>query len=132
VGNLANANLPGSQGADLNVMVGYGSQGADLSGFLTQIVAKSPLYQAQLTSYVDALTLSSGLSFSQAESEFKGFSPTRQSAFIDDVFFNELLLSGRAANSGSGAGFAQGYAAIDALYRAAVRPRRALHPMRAT
>jgi hypothetical protein len=97
-------------------MVGYGSQGADLSGFLTQIVAKSPLYQAQLTSYVDALTLSSGLSFSQAESEFKGFSPTRQSAFIDDVFFNELLLSGRAANSGSGAGFAQGYAAIDALY----------------
>ena len=116
VGNLANANLPGSQGADLNVMVGYGSQGADLSGFLTQIVAKSPLYQAQLTSYVDALTLSSGLSFSQAESEFKGFSPTRQSAFIDDVFFNELLLSGRAANSGSGAGFAQGYAAIDALY----------------
>ena len=27
------------------------------------------------------------------------------------MFFNELLLSGRAANSGSGAGFAQGYAA---------------------
>jgi hypothetical protein len=35
---------------------------------------------------------------------------------IDDVFFNELLLSGRAANSGTGVGFAEGYAAINALY----------------
>jgi hypothetical protein len=32
------------------------------------------------------------------------------------VFFNELLLSGRAANSGTGVGFTEGYAAIDALF----------------
>jgi len=35
---------------------------------------------------------------------------------VDSVFFRELTLSGRAANSGSGAGFAEGYAAIDALF----------------
>jgi len=116
VGNLANANLPTAQGADVSVMVGYGTKGADLGNFLSSIVDKSPGYQAQLVSYVDTLTGNTTLTYPQAETQFRTLTTNQQSALIDDIFFNELLLSGRAANSGAGVGFAQGYAAIDALY----------------
>jgi filamentous hemagglutinin len=116
LGNLVNANLPTSQGANATLMVGYGTQGADLSGFVTQIIAPSATYQAQLTNYVESFQGTSGLSFTQAESQFANLSVTQQTALVDNVFFNELLLSGRAANSGSGVGFQQGYNAIDALF----------------
>jgi len=116
VGNLQNANLPTSVGANLNLMVGYGTSGADLSGFLQQVIVPSSTYQAELVSYVESLTGDSGLTFSQAENDFTGFTTAQQSALINNVFFNELLLSGRAANSGTGVGFAEGYAGIDALF----------------
>jgi hypothetical protein len=116
LGNLVNANLPTSQGADETLLVGYGTQGADLSGFVDQIIAPSPTYQAQLVNYVQSLNGASGLTFAQAESQFSGLSTSQQTALVDNVFFHELLLSGRAANSGSGVGFQQGYNAIDALF----------------
>jgi filamentous hemagglutinin len=116
LGNLVNPNLPTSQGANANVLVGYGTQGADLSGFVGQIIAPSTAYQGQLVSYVESLEGTSGLTFAQAESQFAGLSTIQQTALVDNVFFNELLLSGRAANSGSGVGFQQGYNAIDALF----------------
>jgi filamentous hemagglutinin len=116
VGNFDNANLPSSQGADLTVLAGYGSQGADVNGFLKQVIEKSKAYQGQLTDYVETVTDTSGLTFAQAEAEFAGFSNSQRSVLVDNVFFNELLVSGRAANSGTGVGFAQGYAAIDALF----------------
>ena len=115
-GNLANANLPSPLGADLSLMVGYGTQGADLSGFEQKIITPSPTYQAQLTAYVEELTGTSGLTYAQAQGVFAMLSTPQQSAFIDQVLFNELLLSGRAANSGTGVGFTEGYTAIDALY----------------
>jgi hypothetical protein len=116
VGDLVNANLATAAGADVNVMVGYGSQGADLSGFLTKIIAPSATYQNELIDYVESLDGESGLTFAQAQTDFNSLSTSQQSALIDSVFFNELLLSGRAANSGSGVGFQQGYNAIDALF----------------
>jgi filamentous hemagglutinin len=116
VGNLANPNLPSSAGADITLVAGYGTQGADLSGFVQQVIVPSVTYQAQLVSYVESLNGDSGLTFAQAEADFNGFTTVQQSALVDNVFFNELLLSGRAANSGTGVGFAQGYAAIDALF----------------
>jgi filamentous hemagglutinin len=116
LGNLVNANLPTSQGADENVLVGYGTQGADLSGFVNQIIAPSATYQGQLIGYVESLDGMSGLTFTQAAAQFAGLSTSQQTALVDNVFFNELLLSGRAANSGSGVGFQQGYNAIDALF----------------
>jgi filamentous hemagglutinin len=113
---LQNANLPTSAGANLNLMVGYGTTGADLSGFMQQIILPSTTYTAELVSYVESLTGGSGLTIPQAETDFAGFTTDQQSALIDNVFFNELLLSGRAANSGTGVGFTEGYAAIDALF----------------
>ena len=129
VGDLVNANLPSSQGADVALAVGYGSQGADYSSFLKNIIAPSMTYQGQLVDYVETQTGQSGLTFAQAQTMFEGFTQSQQAALIDNAFFNELLLSGRAANSGSGVGFTEGYAAIDALYpgsRSAATP--ALNP----
>jgi filamentous hemagglutinin family protein len=115
-GNLTNANLPSASGADLTVAVGYGTQGADDSLFLKDIISPSSLYQTQLVDYVEVQTGQTGLTFAQAQPIFSNFTTVQQTPLIDDVFFNELLLSGRAANSGTGVGFAEGYAAIDALY----------------
>ncbi len=116
VGSLVNANLPTSMGANVNLRVGYGTGGADLDGFLTKIIAPSSTYQTQLIDYVESLTGTTGLAFAAAETDFTSLSTAQQNTLIDSVFFNELLLSGRAANSGSGVGFQQGYNAIDALF----------------
>jgi hypothetical protein len=116
-GSLVNPNLPSGSGADITVMAGLGSpQNADDTNFLQTIVAPSGTYQSELVSYVESENGQNGLSFTQAEADFKGFSQPQQTAFIDQVFFNELLLSGREANSGTGVGFTRGYAAIDALF----------------
>ena len=116
VGNLSNVNLPSAAGADLTVLVGYGSQGADYTDFLKTIVEPSAVYQTQLVDYVESLSASTGLTAPKADSDFTGLSYTQQTAFIDEVFSNELLLSGRAANAGTGVGFTQGYNAIAALF----------------
>ena len=116
VGDLVNPNLPTSMGANVNLRVGYGSGGADLGGFLTKIIAPSSTYQGQLIDYVESLSDTTDLTFAAAETDFDSLSSAQQSALIDSVFFNELLLSGRAANSGTGVGFQQGYNAIDALF----------------
>ncbi len=123
VGDLVNPNLPTSQGANATVMVGYGTEGADLSNFLSQIVAKpvsnanySYDYEQNLVDYIESLNGATGLTFAQAEADFTELSTAQQSGFIDQVFFDELLASGREANSEPGVGFARGYAAIDALF----------------
>jgi hypothetical protein len=119
LGDLLNPNLPTSQGADANVMVGYGSGGADISNFLAQIIAKptsSYNYEQNLIDYVESLNGDSGLTFAAADKDFTQLSTPQQSALIDQVFFDELLASGREANTVPGAGFARGYAAIDALF----------------
>ena len=121
IGNLKNGNLP-SSGADLSVAVGYGSQGADYADFVSDIIAPSSAYQAELIAYVEAQSGESGLTFAQAEKLFAGYSATEQAGLVDGIFYNELLLSGRAANSGTGVGFAEGYAAIDALYPGSRNP----------
>ena len=116
-GDLTNTNLPSSSGADLTVMAGLGSpQNADDTNFLNTIIAPSSTYQSELISYVESGSGQSGLSFAAAETDFEGLSRPLQTAFINQVFFNELLLSGREANSGTGVGFTRGYAAIDALF----------------
>jgi len=121
IGNIADPNLPTATGADVNVFVGYGTQGADIANFLQTIVANpatadDATYESQLIAYVESLTGSTGLTFTQAEKQFLALTTAQQSALIDADFFNELLLSGRAANNGTGVGFTEGYAAIAALF----------------
>jgi hypothetical protein len=114
-GNLLNANLPTAQGADLTIATGLGTT-PDFAGFVTKIIAPSTKYQAALISYVQSLQGSTALSFAAARSAFEALTPAQQRPLLDQVFFNELSLSGLAANTVPGAGFTQGYAAIDALF----------------
>jgi filamentous hemagglutinin len=114
-GNLLNANLPTAQGADLTIATGLGST-PDFAGFLTKIIAPSTKYQTALIGYVESLQGSQGLSFAAARSAFEALTPAQQHPLLDQVFFNELSLSGLAANTVPGAGFSEGYTAIDALF----------------
>ena len=114
-GNLLNPNLPTAQGADLTVATGLGTQ-PDFSGFVTAVIALSPTYQSKLVNYVEGLQGATGLSYPAAAAAFGNLTPQQQRPLIDAVFFNELLKSGRAYNTRPGAGFSEGYAAIDALF----------------
>jgi filamentous hemagglutinin len=118
VGDLLNPNLQSASGTDLTLAVGYGNQGANDTSFLKAVIepTAATAHQTELVNYVESQTDTTGLSFVQAEPIFSKFPAVQQAPLIDDVFFNELLLSGRAANSGTGVGFSEGYAAIDALY----------------
>jgi filamentous hemagglutinin family protein len=114
-GNLLNPNLPTARGSDLTIATGLGTA-PDVAGFLTSVIAPSATYQADLVNYVESVEGSAGLSFASAQAAFQALTPQQQRPLIDKVFFNELLLSGRAYNKVPGAGFKQGYAAIDALF----------------
>jgi hypothetical protein len=117
-GNVLNANLPTSQGADLTIVTGLGTT-PNYTGFLTKIIegsAAAATYEADLVSYVESLQGTSGLTVAAAESAFQTLSVDQQRPFIDQVFFDELSLSGLAANATPAVGFSEGYAAIDALF----------------
>ena len=114
-GNLLNPNLPTAEGADLTIATGLGTT-ADYSAFLTKIIEPSAAYQAQLVAYVESLQGSSDLTVAGAEAAFANLSTDQQRPFIDQVFFNELSLSGLAANATPAVGFSEGYAAIDTLF----------------
>jgi filamentous hemagglutinin len=115
IGDLRNPNLPTSTGASITMLAGLG-QKPDDTGFLQSIIEPSTTYQSELVSYVESLTGQSTLSASQADTDFTGLSQAAQQSFVDNVFFNELNLSGLEAEKAGGPGYSRGYAAIDALF----------------
>jgi filamentous hemagglutinin len=114
-GNLLNPNLPTAQGADLSIVTGLGTA-PDYTGFLAKIVAPSSTYQHELIAYVESLQGSTGLGYAQAELAFAALGADLQRPLVDRIFFQALQASGREATSTPGAGFAGGFAAIDALF----------------
>ncbi|HEY4366976.1 MAG TPA: filamentous hemagglutinin family protein [Steroidobacteraceae bacterium] len=113
-GRRDNASLPTADGAAITVMAGLGEQ-PDYAGFIDQIVATSSDYDARLIAYIKDLT-GTTLSADAALAALKALDQDAQRPFIEEVFFSELVLSGREANSTPGAGFKRGYAAVDALF----------------
>jgi filamentous hemagglutinin len=113
-GNLLNGNLPGGGGASITMLAGLGQQPDD-SGFLSSIIETSATYQQELVQYVESVTGQSGLSTGQADTQFTGLNQSAQQAFVDNVFFNELNLSGIESQQ-RGGNYSRGYAAIDALF----------------
>jgi hypothetical protein len=111
-GNLDNANLPTSQGANLTLMAGLGKN-PDYAAFLSNIVAPDAGNQAELVSFVEGLNSETGLTFSQAQTQFGQLNTIQQWNFLNQIFFQELTLSGQEANT---LGYGRGYAAIDALF----------------
>ncbi len=113
-GNLRNANILNSAGADLTVVAGA-NPGLDLNAFVNGIVMSSTAGSAGLIAFVQNKTGDSGLTAEQAKSAFQGLSDAEQRAFVLKEFFTELVESGREANSDSKLGYQRAYAAIDAL-----------------
>ncbi|MDB6011885.1 MAG: hemagglutinin-related protein [Gammaproteobacteria bacterium] len=111
-GNLDNANLPTSQGANLTLMAGLGT-GPDYAAFLSDVVAPDAGNQAELVSFVEGLNDQTGLTYSQAQTQFGQLNTIQQWNFLNQIFFQELTLSGKEANT---LGYGRGYAAIDALF----------------
>lgn len=115
VGRTANPALTSERGADITVVAGLGRD-IDIDAFMTGIVAASPANRAALVGFVNGKLGTSSSSFETALAGFAGFTPETQREFAFQVFFDELVASGREANTLPGAGFERGYAAVDALF----------------
>jgi filamentous hemagglutinin family protein len=115
-GRGANPSLPSAAGAGITVVAGLGKP-ADYAGFIERIIAPTHDYDARLVAYVLSVT-GTTKSAETALATFRTLTVDMQRPFIDAVFFNELVRSGREANATADAGFRRGYAAIDALFPA--------------
>ena len=116
VGATVNPNLPIATGAALTVMAGLGQATNNYSAFVAQIIAPDPTNQQLLVAYVESLSGQTGLSYASAASEFAALSPDQQRTLINQVFFDQLSISGLQANTEPQLGYSLGYAAIDALF----------------
>jgi filamentous hemagglutinin family protein len=114
IGNLGNPNLTTAAGAAIDIVAGLG-QSPDYADFYSNIIAPSAIYQQDLIAYMASLG-EDGLSLAQAEAAFTQLSTTEQRPLIDQVFFNELNLSGLEANATPALGYTRGYKAVDTLF----------------
>jgi filamentous hemagglutinin len=120
-GNILNPDLASSTGAAINVIAGLGAPigvggAASSTDFIGKVITPSMTYQNLLEAYVEQQTGQSGLTFSSAATEFRGFSLGVQLPLIENVFFDELRLSGQEANQVPSLGFGRGYSTIDSLF----------------
>ncbi len=118
VGNTLNPNLPTSTGADLTAIAGLGSTADHYADFVSNIIAtdSTGTNQGLLVSYVESLTGETGLTYKQASAQFDSLSADQQRPLINEVFFDELSISGIQANTEPKLGFSLGYKAIDTLF----------------
>jgi filamentous hemagglutinin len=116
VGATVNPNLPTATGAAVTVMAGLGQAADNYSAFATQIIAPDPTNQQLLVAYVESLSGQTNLSYASAASEFAALSPDQRRPLINQVFFDQLSISGLQANTDPQTGYSLGYAAIDALF----------------
>lgn len=114
-GRLQNPAIPSEVGADLNVMVGMGRD-VDANAFVDKIIAESPELRDELLKFMVARTGNSSLTYENAVSQFKALSATAQRPLLLDLFYGQLVASGREHNADPSKGFERGYAAIDALF----------------
>ena len=113
-GRLTDSFISDPNGASITLWAGLATA-PKVSGLLTDVVAKSSSLQAMLVSFMEQQSGVSGLTFAQAQSAFLALPFMAQEPFVADTFFGQLLQSGLAAATAN-AGYAQGYAAIDALF----------------
>ena len=116
IGATLNPALPTDSGADISVIAGYGP-GLRVERFLAGLVDKSQDYRNALVAFIARLSPNElAPSYESARSQFLLMDTSRQLGFISQVFFSELVKSGREVNQDPKLGFDRGYAAIDALF----------------
>lgn len=114
-GRLLNPSIQSDAGADLNVLVGMGRQ-IDGDAFVDDIVAASPELRASLVKYMAARAGNADMTYEDAAAAFKALNTLDQRPLLLELFYAELVASGREANTAPTLGFERGYRAIDALF----------------
>jgi filamentous hemagglutinin len=113
-GRLADSNISDPNGSNITLWAGLATT-PDVSGFVSNIVGQSTSLQTSLVEFMEQQSDQMGLTFAQAQTAFLALPFIAQEPFIANTFFGQLLQSGLAAST-SNAGYAQGYASIDALF----------------
>ena len=114
-GNLNNPALP-SGGASITVLAGAGQSGEDTAAFISKYLDPGAdlSYEADLAAYIENYGAPQNLTPDQAYAYFKAMPSALQTAFVDQVLFDELRTSGRSAISTGN--YSAGYAAIATLF----------------
>jgi hypothetical protein len=122
-GNLENANLV-SQGADLQIAAGVGTQGIDYSGAVARLLGKlqagngdaATLWQARWLTGDNNLGAAGAAS---AVAAIAALPPEVQQQKVRDMVYTALRTTGRDFNSsasGFGGDYARGYAALELVF----------------
>jgi hypothetical protein len=122
-GNLRNAKLP-DVGADVSVVAGLGAPlgvgtGVDVGSprdFISDVVLGSSNYEQLLIDYVSKTQGNNSLQLDAAVAAFRSLDRSQQLPLLSRVLFQELVRSGREANTDPKLGFERGFSAIDALF----------------
>jgi filamentous hemagglutinin len=113
-GRLVDPDISDPNGSSVTLWAGLATA-PNASEFISDIVAKSASLQPTLIDFMEQQSGQMGLTFAQAQAAFLALPFIEQEPFIAETFFGQLLQSGLAASTAN-AGYAQGYAAIDALF----------------
>ena len=116
IGATVNPLIPTDSGADVSVIAGYGP-GLRADRLVSNIVDKSEDYKKALVRFIAGFSPDDPApSYDTARSQFLLMDASTQLGFVSQVFFSELVKSGREVNQDPKLGFDRGYAAIDALF----------------
>jgi hypothetical protein len=115
IGALKNPELPSSIGADLAVIAGAAA-GIDVTALVAKVVAPSADHRKRLVEFMQEYLGAKNLGYDQAATAFLALDRAAQWPLVSQVFFTELVRSGREVNADPTVGFDRGYAAIDALF----------------
>lgn len=114
VGRTSNPALSSDEGADITVLAGLGRD-LDVPTFIDEIISPSAQQRESFIDFVADKLDGVRSSFDDALAAFNDLAADVQREFAIGAFFEELVKSGREANTPEG-DFERGYAAIDALF----------------
>jgi filamentous hemagglutinin family protein len=124
VGNVDNPISLPAGGAAIDIAVGVGGKGPDITAFINTYLdpanagSVTQNYLPQLVTYMDQLE-GALLSPDQALADFRGLSPAQQMPFIDHVYFAEVDAGG-VSYAATKVGYDRGYKAIETLFPGSV------------
>jgi filamentous hemagglutinin family protein len=113
--NLINPALPAS-GAGVSILAGVAGHPPQLDAFISKYIEGSDQFDSELVAFVEGVSNEQNLSSAQAKQQFAAMDAPLQTVFVEQVFFDLLRTSGRAAAASGSGDFSGAFAALTTLF----------------
>src|SRR5262249_24535906 len=113
--NLINPALPAG-GAGVSILAGVAGHPPQLDAFISKYIEGSDEFDGELVAFVEGVTRQQNLTSAQAKQQFAAMDAPLQTVFVEQVFFDLLRTSGRAAAASGSGDFSGAFAALTTLF----------------